>query len=180
MSEGLEKLGKWYLNSGSLKLQDSSLVARRPLKCFLYALAGDQLPVHSQYEALEKARSWGFMVPESAKLVTNIDDVFEFIRFWDEKRKYLPYEIDGIVVKVNQFDQQQELGFTAKAPRWAMAYKYQAEQVATILKKVQYQVGRTGAITPVAQLDPVIISGTTVKRASLHNADHIEKLDLRI
>ena len=166
--------------SGSLKLHDSSLVAKRPLKCFLYALAGDQLPVHSQHEALEKARSWGFKVPESAKLVTNIDEVFEFIRFWDEKRKYLPYEIDGIVVKVNQFDQQQELGFTAKAPRWAMAFKYRAEQVATILKSVKYQVGRTGAVTPVAHLDPVVISGTTVKRASLHNADQIEKLNLRV
>ena len=166
--------------SGSLKLQDSSLVAKRPLKCFLYALAGDQLPLHSQYEALEKSRSWGFMVPESAKLVTNIDDVFEFIRFWDEKRKYLPYGIDGIVVKVNQFDQQQELGFTAKAPRWAMAFKYRAEQVATILKGIKYQVGRTGAVTPVADLDPVVISGTTVKRASLHNADQIEKLNLRV
>ena len=166
--------------SGSLKLQNSSLVAKRPLNCFLYALAGDQLPVYSQYEALEKARSWGFKVPESAKLVTNIDDVFEFVRFWDEKRKYLPYEIDGIVVKVNQFDQQKELGFTAKAPRWAMAFKYRAEQVATILKGVKYQVGRTGAVTPVAHLDPVVISGTTVKRASLHNADQIEKLNLRV
>lgn len=166
--------------SGSLKLQDSSLVAERPLNCFLYALAGDELPVNSQFEALKKARSWGFKVPESAKLVTSIDAVFEFIEFWDEKRRTLPYEIDGIVIKVNKFDQQQELGFTAKAPRWAMAYKYQAEQVTTILKGVQYQVGRTGAVTPVAQLDPVIISGTTVKRASLHNADQIEKLNLRI
>lgn len=166
--------------SGSLKLQDSSLVAKRPLNCFLYALAGDQLPVNSQFEALEKARSWGFKVPESAKLVTSIDAVFEFIQYWDQQRKSLPYEIDGIVVKVNRFDQQQELGFTAKAPRWAMAYKYQAEQVATTLKGVQYQVGRTGAVTPVAQLDPVVISGTTVKRASLHNADQIEKLDLRL
>ena len=166
--------------SGSLKLQDSSLVAKRPLNCFLFALAGDQLPVHSQYEALEKARSWGFKVPESAKLLTTIDAVFEFITYWEEKRKSLPYEIDGIVVKVNQFDQQQELGFTAKVPRWAMAFKYKSEQVTTILKDVQYQVGRTGAVTPVAQLDPVVISGTIVKRASLHNADQIDKLDLRV
>ena len=166
--------------SGTLKLQDSSLVAKRPLNCFLYALAGDQLPVNSQFQALGKARLWGFKVPKSAKLVTSINEVFEFIKYWDEKRKSLPYEIDGIVVKVNRFDQQHKLGFTAKAPRWAMAYKYQAERVATILKNVQYQVGRTGAITPVAQLDPIIISGTTVKRASLHNADQIEKLDLRI
>lgn len=166
--------------SGSLKLQDSSLVAKRPLNCFLYALAGDELPVNSQSEALEKARVWGFKVPESAKRVASIDEVFEFIKYWDEKRRSLPYEIDGIVVKVNRFDQQEELGFTAKAPRWAMAYKYQAEQVTTVLKGVQYQVGRTGAVTPVAQLEPVVISGTTVKRASLHNADQIEKLNLRI
>jgi len=166
--------------SGSLKLQDSSLVAKRPLNCFLYALAGDELPLNSQSEALEKARVWGFKVPESAKRVASIEEVFEFIKYWDEKRRSLPYEIDGIVVKVNRFDQQEELGFTAKAPRWAMAYKYQAEQVTTVLKGVQYQVGRTGAVTPVAQLEPVVISGTTVKRASLHNADQIEKLNLRI
>ncbi len=166
--------------SGSLKLQDSSLVAKRPLNCFLYALAGENLPVSGQFEALEKARSWGFKVPDSAKLVSSIDAVFEFIQEWDEKRKSLPYEIDGIVIKVNRLDQQEELGFTAKAPRWAMAYKYQAEQVATLLKGVQYQVGRTGAVTPVAQLEPVVISGTTVKRASLYNADQIEKLDLRL
>ncbi|MDA9571890.1 NAD-dependent DNA ligase LigA [Flavobacteriaceae bacterium] len=166
--------------SGSLKLQDSSLVAKRPLNCFLYALAGDELPVNSQSEALEKARVWGFKVPESAKRVASIDEVFEFIKYWDEKRRSLPYEIDGIVVKANRFDQQEELGFTAKAPRWAMAYKYKAEQVTTVLKGVQYQVGRTGAVTPVAQLEPVVISGTTVKRASLHNADQIEKLNLRI
>ena len=166
--------------SGSLKLRDSSLVSKRPLNCFLYALAGDDLAVSGQFEALEKARSWGFNVPDSAKLVHSIDAVFEFIQQWDEKRKLLPYEIDGIVVKVNGLDQQQDLGFTAKAPRWAMAYKYKAEQVATTLKGVQYQVGRTGAVTPVAQLEPVVISGTTVKRASLHNADQVEKLDLRL
>ena len=166
--------------SGSLKLRDSSLVSKRPLNCFLYALAGDDLAVSGQFEALEKARSWGFNVPDSAKLVHSIDAVFEFVQQWDEKRKLLPYEIDGIVVKVNGLDQQQDLGFTAKAPRWAMAYKYKAEQVATTLKGVQYQVGRTGAVTPVAQLEPVVISGTTVKRASLHNADQVEKLDLRL
>jgi DNA ligase (NAD+) len=166
--------------SGSLKMQDSSLVAKRPLNCFLYALAGDNLAVSSQFEALEKARTWGFKVPDSAKLLHSIDTVFEFIQQWDEKRKSLPYEIDGIVVKVNGLHQQQELGFTAKAPRWAMAYKYQTQQVATTLKGVQYQVGRTGAVTPVAQLKPIVISGTTVKRASLHNADQIEKLDLRL
>lgn len=166
--------------SGSLKLQDSSLVAKRPLNCFLYALAGEKLPVNSQFEALEKARLWGFKVPESAKLLTSIDSVFELIKDWEDKRKKLPYDIDGIVVKVNRLDQQQELGFTTKAPRWAIAYKFQPEQVTTILKGIQYQVGRTGAVTPVAQLDPVVISGTKVKRASLYNAYQIEKLNLRI
>jgi DNA ligase (NAD+) len=166
--------------SGSLKLQDSSLVAQRPLNCFLYAISGDQLPVKTQFEALEKARSWGFKVPESAKCVQSIDAVFDFIQYWEKARKTLPFEIDGIVIKVNRFEYQQELGFTAKAPRWAMAYKYQAEQVSTVLKGIQYQVGRTGAVTPVAQLEPVIISGTTVKRASLHNADQIEKLNLHL
>ncbi|MGA0273496.1 MAG: NAD-dependent DNA ligase LigA [Flavobacteriaceae bacterium] len=166
--------------SGSLKLQDSSLVAQRPLNCFLYAIAGDQLPVKTQFEALEKARSWGFKVSESAKCVQSIDAVFDFIQYWEKARKTLPFEIDGIVIKVNRFEYQQELGFTAKAPRWAMAYKYQAEQVSTVLKGIQYQVGRTGAVTPVAQLEPVTISGTTVKRASLHNADQIEKLNLHL
>ena len=186
MNAERESLGEpLYMNprntaSGSLKLQDSSLVAKRPLQCFLYALAGEKLPVSSQFEALEKARSMGFKVPESAKLVHSIDAVFQYIQYWDDQRKSLPYEIDGIVVKVNSFNQQQELGFTAKAPRWAMAYKYQTEQVSTVLRDVQYQVGRTGAITPVAHLEPVIISGTTVKRASLHNADQIEKLNLRL
>jgi DNA ligase (NAD+) len=166
--------------SGSLKLQDSKLVAERPLICFLYALAGSNLKVSTQYEALEKAREWGFKVPDSARKVNSIEKVFEFIEEWEIKRKKLPYEIDGIVIKVNRFDQQQELGFTAKAPRWAIAYKYQAEKVSTLLQGVQYQVGRTGAITPVAKLKPVEISGTIVKRASLHNADQIRKLDLRI
>ena len=166
--------------SGSLKLQDSSLVAERPLRCFLYALAGDRLPIDSQFEALEKAREWGFKVPDSARLLHSIDAVFEFISDWESKRKELPYEIDGIVIKVNSLAQQEELGFTAKAPRWAIAYKYPAEQVFTRLEGVQYQLGRTGAVTPVAQLQPVLISGTIVKRASLHNADQIEKLGLRL
>ena len=166
--------------SGSLKLQDSRLVAERPLTCFLYGLAGDELSVDSQFEALQKARAWGFKVPDSARLVHSIDAVFDFITEWDVKRKDLPYEIDGIVIKVNSLSQQEELGFTAKAPRWAMAYKYQAEQATTVLEGVHYQVGRTGAVTPVAQLKPVLISGTIVKRASLHNADQIEKLALRI
>ncbi len=166
--------------SGSLKLQDSSLVAERPLVCFLYALAADELMIDSQFEALKKAREWGFKVPNSASLVHSIDEVFEFIIEWDKKRKNLPFEIDGIVIKVNQFAHQKELGFTAKAPRWAIAYKYQAEQESTKLEGIQYQVGRTGAITPVAILKPVLISGTIIKRASLHNQDQIEKLGLRI
>ena len=166
--------------SGSLKLQDSRLVAARPLTCFLYGLAGEQLPIDSQYQALQKAREWGFKVPDSARLVHSIDAVFDFITEWDVKRKDLPYEIDGIVIKVNSLSQQDILGFTAKAPRWAMAYKYKAEQATTVLEGVHYQVGRTGAVTPVAQLKPVLISGTIVKRASLHNADQIEKLALRI
>lgn len=166
--------------SGSLKLQDSRIVADRPLTCFLYSLAGDSLPVSSQFEALTKAREWGFKVPESAEKVNSIDAVFDFITSWEEKRKSLPFEIDGIVIKVNSLFQQDELGFTSKAPRWAIAYKYKAEQASTRLNDVQYQVGRTGAVTPVAQLEPVLISGTTVKRASLHNADQIQKLDLRI
>ena len=166
--------------SGSLKLQDSRIVADRPLTCFLYSLAGDSLPVSSQFEALTKAREWGFKVPESAEKVNSIDAVFDFITSWEEKRKSLPFEIDGIVIKVNSLFQQDELGFTSKAPRWAIAYKYKAEQASTRLNDVQFQVGRTGAVTPVAQLEPVLISGTTVKRASLHNADQIQKLDLRI
>ena len=166
--------------SGSLKLQDSRIVADRPLTCFLYSLAGNSLPVSSQFEALTKAREWGFKVPESAEKVNSIDAVFDFITSWEEKRKSLPFEIDGIVIKVNSLFQQDELGFTSKAPRWAIAYKYKAEQASTRLNDVQYQVGRTGAVTPVAQLEPVLISGTTVKRASLHNADQIQKLDLRI
>jgi len=166
--------------SGSLKLQDSRLVAARPLTCFLYGLAGEQLPIDAQYQALQKAREWGFKVPDSARLVHSIDAVFDFITEWDVKRKDLPYEIDGIVIKVNSLSQQDILGFTTKAPRWAMAYKYKAEQATTVLEGVHYQVGRTGAVTPVAQLKPVLISGTIVKRASLHNADQIEKLALRI
>ena len=166
--------------SGSLKLQDSRIVADRPLTCFLYSLAGNSLPVSSQFEALTKAREWGFKVPESAEKVNSIDEVFDFITSWEEKRKSLPFEIDVIVIKVNSLFQQDELGFTSKAPRWAIAYKYKAEQASTRLNDVQYQVGRTGAVTPVAQLEPVLISGTTVKRASLHNADQIQKLDLRI
>ncbi len=165
--------------SGSLKLQDSAEVAKRPLECLLYSIKGNNLNIESQFESLEKARSWGFKVPREAKLVNSIDEVLEYINYWDQNRHSLPYEIDGVVVKVNSFYQQDELGFTAKAPRWAMAYKFKAEQVSTRLNKITYQVGRTGAITPVANLEPVQLAGTIVKRASLHNADQIEKLDIR-
>jgi len=165
--------------SGSLKLQDSSEVAKRPLECLLYSLKGD-IGVATQFESLQKARDWGFKVPKEAKLAKSLDQVFEFIDYWDKHRHELPYEIDGVVIKVNSFFQQEELGYTAKAPRWAMAYKFKAEQVSTKLNSISYQVGRTGAITPVANLEPVLLAGTIVKRASLHNADQIEKLDIRV
>ncbi|MEO8933020.1 MAG: NAD-dependent DNA ligase LigA [Xanthomarina sp.] len=166
--------------SGSLKLQDSSEVAKRPLECLLYSIVGNNLNIKTQFEGLEKARIWGFKVPKVAKLVNSIDAVLEFINYWDENRHNLPYETDGVVVKVNNLHQQDELGYTAKAPRWAIAYKFKAEQVTTKLNSITYQVGRTGAITPVANLEPVELAGTTVKRASLHNADQIERLDIRV
>lgn len=166
--------------SGSLKLQDSAEVAKRPLDCLLYTLVGNNLPISSQFEGLRKARNWGFKVPNESKLVNSIDDVFEFINYWDTHRHNLPYETDGVVVKVNQVQFQEELGYTSKSPRWAMAYKFKAEQVTTTLNSISYQVGRTGAITPVANLEPVQLAGTIVKRASLHNADQIQKLDIRI
>ncbi|AJR04564.1 NAD-dependent DNA ligase LigA [Siansivirga zeaxanthinifaciens] len=166
--------------SGSLKLQDSAEVAKRPLECLLYNLSGTNLGVNTQFESLEKARQWGFKVPQAAKLVKSIDAVLEFIDYWNTHRHNLPYETDGVVIKVNSLQQQEELGYTAKAPRWAMAYKFKAEQVSTRLNSITYQVGRTGAITPVANLEPVELAGTTVKRASLHNADQIEKLDIRV
>ena len=166
--------------SGSLKLQDSAEVAKRPLDCLLYFLIGNDLPFQSQFEGLETARNWGFKAPKEAKLARSLEEVFEFIDYWDIHRHNLPYETDGVVVKVNSFHYQDELGFTAKSPRWAIAYKFKSEQVATKLNSISYQVGRTGAITPVANLEPVQLAGTIVKRASLHNADQIEKLDIRI
>jgi DNA ligase (NAD+) len=166
--------------SGSLKLQDSAEVAKRPLECLLYSIVGDNIAIKTQFENLEKARSWGFKVPAIAKLTDSIDGVLEFVNYWDTHRHKLPYETDGVVIKVNSLYQQAELGYTAKAPRWAMAYKFKAEQVSTRLEHISYQVGRTGAITPVANLQPVELAGTIVKRASLHNADQIEKLDVRI
>lgn len=166
--------------SGSLKLQDSSETAKRPLDCLLYSIKGNKIGISEQFESLEKARGWGFKVPSESKLVNSIDEVLDFVSYWDEHRHDLPYETDGVVIKVNDLQQQEELGFTAKAPRWAMAYKFKAEQVSTALHEITYQVGRTGAITPVANLEPVLLAGTTVKRASLHNADQIAKLDIRV
>ncbi|TPN82100.1 NAD-dependent DNA ligase LigA [Aquimarina algicola] len=166
--------------SGSLKLQDSAETARRPLDCLLYNIVGDRLPIATQFESLEKAREWGFKVPSESKLANSIDEVLDFVNYWDKHRHDLPYETDGVVIKVNNLLQQDELGFTSKAPRWAMAYKFKAEQVSTVLNEITYQVGRTGAITPVANLVPVQLAGTTVKRASLHNADQIAKLDIRV
>jgi DNA ligase (NAD+) len=166
--------------SGSLKLQDSAEVAKRPLDCLLYFITGNNLPFNSQFEGLETARNWGFKVPIQSKLANNLDEVFEFINYWDVHRHDLPYETDGVVIKVNDINHQNELGYTAKSPRWAIAYKFKSEQVTTILNSISYQVGRTGAITPVANLEPVQLAGTIVKRASLHNADQIEKLDIRV
>ena len=166
--------------SGSLKLQDSALVAKRPLECLLYSITGRNLNSSSQFEVLNKARSWGFKVPTVAKLCKTAQEVMDFVEYWDVHRHDLPYETDGVVIKVNSLRHQDELGYTAKAPRWAMAYKFKAEQVSTVLNEITYQVGRTGAITPVANLEPVLLAGTTVKRASLHNADQIAKLDIRV
>ena len=166
--------------SGSLKLQDSAEVAKRPLSCLLYTIQGANWPIRTQDDMLNQARSFGFKVPKEARLAHDMDQVMDFIDYWDSHRHELPYEIDGVVIKVNDLVQQESLGYTAKAPRWAMAYKFKAEEATTQLKKVVYQVGRTGAITPVAELDPVQLAGTVVKRASLHNADQIEKLDLHL
>lgn len=166
--------------SGSLKLQDSAEVAKRPLDCLLYGLVGNNLPAQTQFDGLALAREWGFKVPREAVLAQNIEEVFAFIDYWDTHRHNLPYETDGVVVKVNDLHQQAELGYTAKSPRWAIAYKFKAEQAQSVLQSISYQVGRTGAITPVANLQPVQLAGTTVKRASLHNADQIAKLDIRV
>lgn len=166
--------------SGSLKLQDSSEVAKRPLDCLLYTFIGNDVKFSTHFESLEKARSFGFKVPKEARLVKSIEEVFDFIDYWNIHRHELPYETDGVVVKVNNLHYQEELGYTSKSPRWAIAYKFKAEQVSTRLNSISYQVGRTGAITPVANLEPVQLAGTIVKRASLHNADQIEKLDIRV
>lgn len=164
--------------AGTVKMQDSKEVAKRPLDCFLYSLNTDKNYFKTHWESLENLKEWGFNVCEHTKLSSSMDEVLAFVKYWEEARFKLSYEIDGIVIKVNSYAQQQELGFTAKSPRWAISYKYKAQEVETILEKVTYQVGRTGAVTPVANLKPVQLAGTTVKRATLHNANEIERLDL--
>ncbi|ADR20820.1 DNA ligase [Marivirga tractuosa] len=166
--------------SGTLKMQDSGVVAKRKLDCFLYSYAGEDLPIDSHEEGIKQLEKFGFNVSQTYKKCKNINEVFNFINEWEEKRHSLPVDTDGIVIKVNSLGQQEQLGFTAKSPRWAIAYKYKAESSTTILKEITYQVGRTGAVTPVANLEPVSLAGTTVKRASLHNANEIARLDLRV
>jgi len=172
------------LASGTLKQQDSKIVASRGLDCFLYGIYGEDLPLNNHFESVLKAKEWGFKIPILAenyiKKTNSIDGIMEFINYWDTQRENLPFEIDGVVLKVNNYDAQQELGFTAKSPRWAIAYKFKTERVETILESVVFQVGRTGSITPVANLKAVQLGGTVVRRASLHNADQIEKNDLYI
>jgi DNA ligase (NAD+) len=166
--------------SGTLKMQDSAIVAKRPLDCFLYYIVGDNLPFKTHYENLNEAKKWGFKISNNIAICKNISEINEFINDWDKERNHLAFDIDGIVIKVNSYRQQEQLGFTAKSPRWAISYKFKAERVSTKLLLITYQVGRTGAITPVANLEPVHLAGTTVKRASLHNADIIKELDVRI
>lgn len=185
IAEGLEPFANpRNTASGTLKMQDSSIVASRPLDSFLYYVLADTPIADNHFESMQKAQSWGFKIPYLDKnyitKAKNIDEILAFVNYWDEKRHDLPFEIDGIVIKVNSYQQHDELGSTAKSPRWAIAYKFKAERVSTILNSVTYQVGRTGAITPVANLEPILLAGTTVKRASLHNADQIAKLDLRV
>lgn len=166
--------------SGTLKMQDSAVVARRSLDCYLYSVYGENLPFKTHYESLRKAKEWGFKVSDNAIKCTSMQQVFDYIKEWNSGREHLQYDIDGVVVKVNSFDQQEELGYTSKSPRWAISYKFKAESASTKLLSIAYQVGRTGAVTPVANLEPVLLAGTTVKRASLHNADQIEKLGVCI
>jgi len=166
--------------AGSLKMQDSAEVAKRPLDCMFYSILGDHLPSDNHFNNLSAGRKWGLQVNEHLTRCQNIDEVLDFIKVWENKKQSLPFDIDGVVVKVNSTDQQAELGNTAKSPRWAIAYKYKAEQASTKLKSVSYQVGRTGAVTPVANLEPVQLAGTRVKRASLHNADIMQKLDIHV
>ncbi|WP_316743542.1 NAD-dependent DNA ligase LigA [Pedobacter antarcticus] len=166
--------------SGTIKMQDPKEVAKRPLDAFFYSLNTEKEYFKTHYESLQELKKWGFHVSQDTRLCNNIESVLEFIHYWEKRRYELGYDIDGIVIKVNSFSQQQELGFTAKSPRWAISYKYKAEEVETVLNSVSYQVGRTGAVTPVANLEPILLAGTTVKRATLHNANEIERLDLHI
>jgi DNA ligase (NAD+) len=166
--------------AGTLKLLDPRIVATRSLDCMVYFVLSDDLPHENHYDNLKEASEWGFRVAESIKLCKDIDEVFQFISYWESERKNLPYDTDGVVVKINSLSQQEELGYTAKSPRWAIAYKYKAEEASTKLLAVSFQVGRTGAVTPVANLEPVLLSGSTVRRATLHNADQIELLDLHL
>lgn len=166
--------------SGTLKMQNSALVAKRPLDCLFYYIPGEQQLFNTQHESLEAAKSWGFKVPEHNQLAGSIKEVFDFIDHWENARNKLPFEIDGVVIKVDSIEFQQQLGFTAKNPRWAISYKFRAEQAVSQLLSIDFQVGRTGAITPVANLEPVQLAGTSVKRASLHNADQIALLDIRL
>ena len=166
--------------SGTLKSKNSSVVAERKLDAYLYYLLGEHIPCDGHYENLQKAANWGFKVSSAMKLLKNLEEIEAFINYWDEERKNLPVATDGIVLKVNSLRQQKLLGYTAKSPRWAIAYKFQAERACTLLKEITYQVGRTGAVTPVANMEPVQLSGTVVRRASLHNEDIIKQLDLRL
>jgi DNA ligase (NAD+) len=166
--------------SGTMKMQDSSVVAQRKLDCYLYYLLGENLPSQSHEESLLRLKEWGFPVSDAWRKCASVEDIFAFIEHWDKERFHLPMGIDGIVIKVNSLRQQEDLGFTAKIPRWAISYKYKAESATTVLESISYQVGRTGAVTPVANLKPVQLAGTKVKRASLHNADEIARLDVRI
>ena len=170
--------------SGTLKMQDSKVVAERGLDSFLYGVYGNNLTLETHFDAVQQASEWGFKVPSKQhrfiEKTSSIEGIMDFIHYWDQQRQLLPFEIDGVVIKVNNYQQQQQIGFTAKSPRWAIAYKFKTERVETILESVDYQVGRTGAVTPVANLKPVQLGGTTVKRASLHNSDQIEKFDLHL
>jgi len=166
--------------AGTIKMQDSAVVAKRKLACYFYALYGKDLPFETHSESMEAARAWGFPVSDAVRVCHSMEQVFHYMEEWEEKRKHLPFDIDGIVIKINSYRQQQQLGFTAKSPRWAISYKYKPEQACTRLLDIVLQVGRTGAITPVAVLEPVRLAGTTVKRASLHNQDIITQLDVRI
>ena len=166
--------------SGTLKQQNPAVVAARKLDAYFYYLLGEELPAETHFDNLEAARSWGFKIPNVIRVCNSLEDIYDYIAYWDIERKNLPVATDGIVLKVNSLRQQRNLGFTAKSPRWAIAYKFQAERAVTRLNSVSFQVGRTGAVTPVANLEPVLLAGTTVKRASLHNADIIEGLDLHL